>query len=494
MEHTPNMSSGRITGVGLTYDDVLLIPAHSEVLPREVDVRTRLTRGIEINIPVVSAAMDTITEIEMAIALAREGGIGILHKNLPIARQAEMVDQVKRSEAGMISEPLTLQPDNTVRDALALMHKYRVSGVPIVDGAGKLKGIVTNRDLRFEVPDETPIAQVMTKDNLITAPVGTELPEAQKILQKHKIEKLLIVDDSYILKGLITFKDIEKKKSFPNAAKDGKGRLRVGAAVGVTGDSLQKVEMLVKAGVDVVVVDSAHGHAQKVLDTIRGIRGAWPDLQIISGNLATPEAAEDSIKAGVDAVKVGIGPGSICTTRIVAGVGVPQLSAVMNCAKVCAKHDIPLIADGGIRYTGDVPKAIAGGASSVMLGNMLAGLEEAPGKTIIYNGRKYKTYRGMGSQGAMVEGTRDRYFQDVEDNLTKLVPEGIEGRVPYRGYVREIAHQIVGGLRAAMGYCGTPTIKDMQTKAKFVQITQAGMAESHPHNVEITEQAPNYWK
>ncbi len=488
------MSDSKVVGVGLTYDDVLLIPGYSDVLPREVDVRTRLTRGIELNIPIVSAAMDTITESEMAIALAREGGIGILHKNLTKDKQMEMVDQVKRSESGMISEPITLHPESTVKDAIGLMHKYRVSGIPIVDGAGKLIGIVTNRDLRFEAEDSTPLAQIMTKENLVTAPVGTSLEEAQKILHKHKIEKLLIVDDSRVLKGLITFKDIEKKKSFPNACKDEKGRLRVGAAVGVAMDTLERVEGLVKMGVDAVVVDSAHGHAQKVLERIKEIRQAWPKLQIISGNLATPEAAEASVKAGVDAVKVGTGPGSICTTRIIAGVGVPQLSAVMNCAEICQKHDIPLIADGGIRYTGDVAKALAAGASSVMLGNMLAGLEESPGKTIIYNGRKYKTYRGMGSQSAMTEGTRDRYFQDVEENLTKLVPEGIEGRVAYRGYVREVAHQIVGGLRAAMGYCGTPTVKDLQQKGRFVQITQAGITESHPHDVEITEQAPNYWR
>ncbi len=488
------MSNSKVTGQGLAYDDVLLIPGYSEVLPREVDIRTRLTRGIELNTPIVSAAMDTITETEMAMALAREGGIGILHKNLSIERQVEMVEQVKRSESGIISEPFTLRPDQTVKDAQALMRKYRVSGIPIIDGSGKLVGIVTNRDLRFQTEDSKRLEEVMTKDRLVTAPLGTGLDEAQKILHTHKIEKLLIVDDNYSLKGLITFKDIEKRKSFPGASKDEKGRLRVGAAVGVATDTLERVEKLIKAGVDVVTVDTAHGHAKKVLDRIREIRQAWPNLQIISGNLATPEAAEASIKAGADAVKVGVGPGSICTTRIIAGVGVPQLSAVMNCAEVCMKHDVPLIADGGIRYTGDIAKAIAGGASTVMLGNMLAGLEESPGKTIIYNGRKYKTYRGMGSLSAMAEGTRDRYFQDAEENLTKLVPEGIEGRVSYRGYVSEIVYQITGGLRAAMGYCGTPTIKDLQLKGKFVQVTQAGIAESHPHDVEITEQSPNYWK
>ena len=488
------MSNQKVTGQGLAYDDVLLIPGYSEVLPRDTDISTRLTRGIELNTPLVSAAMDTITETEMAMALAREGGIGILHKNLSIERQVEMVDQVKRSESGMISEPFTLRPDQTVKDALALMRKYHVSGIPIINESGKLAGIVTNRDIRFQTEDSRRLEDVMTKNHLVTAPLGTNLEEAQKILHTHKIEKLLIVDDKFILKGLITFKDIEKRKSFPGASKDEKGRLRVGAAVGVATDTLERVEKLIKVGVDVIVADTAHGHSKKVLDRIREIRENWPKLQIISGNVATPEAAEASIKAGVDAVKVGVGPGSICTTRIIAGVGVPQLSAVMNCSEVCMKYDVPLIADGGIRYTGDVAKAIAGGASSVMLGNMLAGLEESPGKTIIYNGRKYKIYRGMGSQSAMAEGTRDRYFQDAEENLAKLVPEGIEGRVSYRGYAREIVYQIVGGLRAAMGYCGTPAIKDLQMKGKFVQVTQAGIAESHPHDVEITEQSPNYWR
>ncbi|MBI4085956.1 MAG: IMP dehydrogenase [Candidatus Liptonbacteria bacterium] len=487
------MSNQKVAGQGLAYDDVLLIPGYSEILPREVDLRTRLTREVELNTPLVSAAMDTITETEMAMALAREGGIGILHKNLSIERQVEMVEQVKRSESGIISEPFTLRPEQTVKDAQALMRKYRVSGIPITDGSGKLAGIVTNRDLRFQTEGSKRLEEIMTK-KLVTAPVGIGLDEAQKILHTHKIEKLLIVDGDFMLKGLITFKDIEKRKSFPGASKDEKGRLRVGAAVGVATDTLERVEKLIKAGVDVITVDTAHGHAKKVLDRIREIRQAWPKLQIISGNVATPEAAEASIKAGVDAVKVGVGPGSICTTRIIAGVGVPQLSAVMNCAEICMKYDVPLIADGGIRFTGDVAKAIAGGASTVMLGNMLAGLEESPGKTIIYNGRKYKIYRGMGSLGAMAEGTRDRYFQDAEENLAKLVPEGIEGRVPYRGYVREIVYQITGGLRAAMGYCGTPTIKDLQTNGKFTQVTQAGIAESHPHDIDITEQSPNYWR
>src|SRR3989344_5466944 len=438
------MSHPKVTGLGLTYDDVLLIPGASEVSPRDADLTTRLTRGLRLNIPVISAAMDTITEADMAIALAREGGIGILHKNLSIAAQAAMVDRVKRSESGMIAEPLTLSPEHTVKDALDLMRKYRVSVIPIVGDGKKLLGIVTNRDLRFQVEDSMPLKDIMTKDNLVTAPVGTDLEEAQIILHKHKIEKLLIVDNDRVLKGLITFKDIQKKKSFPNASKDGQGRLLVGAAVGAAMDTLERVEAL--------------------------------------------------IKAGADAVKVGVGPGSICTTRIVAGVGVPQLTAIMNCAEVCAKNDVPLIADGGIKYTGDIPKAIAAGADTVMLGNMLAGTEESPGKTILYGGRKYKAYRSMGSQAAMAEGSRDRYFQDMEENIGKLVPEGVEGRVSYCGFLRETTHQIIGGLRAAMGYCGTKTIAELKVKGRFVQITQAGVVENHPHDIEITEQSPNYLK
>lgn len=483
----------KIIGTALTYDDVLLVPGVSEVLPREVDLRTQLTQGITLNIPLVSAAMDTVTESEMAIAIAREGGIGILHKNLSIERQAEMVDLVKRSESGMISDPFTLGPANTVKDAVSLMRKYKISGIPIVDAKKKLVGIVSNRDLRFEEDGKKLLKHVMTKTPLVTAPVGTSLEKAQTILKKHKVEKLLIVDKDGALKGLITFKDIEKKKQFPNASKDDRGRLRVGAAVGIATDTLPRVEALVKRGVDVIVTDSAHGHAKKVLERIREIRTSFPKLPIISGNVATAEAAEAAIKVGVDAVKVGVGPGSICTTRVIAGVGYPQLSAILNCAAVCKKRGVPLIADGGIRYTGDVAKAIGAGADSVMLGNMLAGHEEAPGKTVLFEGRKYKTYRGMGSEGAMREGTRDRYFQDMEEELQKLVPEGIEGRVPYRGYLHETVHQIVGGLRSAMGYCGAKNIAEMKTKAKFVQITQAGIAESHPHDVEITEQAPNYW-
>ncbi len=486
------MPISKITQLGLTYDDVLLVPEASEVSPRDVDVRTRLTRGIELNIPVVSAAMDTITESQMAIALAREGGIGILHKNLNVAKQIEMVDLVKRSESGMIMDPITLHASDTVKQARELMQKFKIGGIPILDADKKLKGIVTNRDLRFERDGTTRLSDIMTSEKLVTAPLGTTLEQAEKILQKYKIEKLPIVDKAGILKGLITFKDIEKKKSFPHACKDELGRLRVGAAVGVATDTLERVAELVMHQVDVIVVDTAHGHAKKVLDRIREIRKAFPKLQMISGNLVTPEAATASIKAGVDAVKVGVGPGSICTTRIIAGVGVPQLTAVMDVAKVCRRAGIPLIADGGIKYTGDVPKALAAGADSVMVGNMLAGHEESPGKTVLFQGRKYKTYRGMGSQSAMTEGTRDRYFQDMEENLAKLVPEGIEGRVPFRGTVGETIHQIIGGLRAGMGYCGAKNIADLQKNARFIQITNAGQIESHPHNVDITEQAPNY--
>lgn len=438
--------------------------------------------------------MDTITEADMAMALAREGGIGILHKNLSIQQQVDMVSMVKRSESGMIQDPMTLGVADRVYQARELMRKYRIGGIPIVNASFRLLGIVTSRDLRPEVNDNARLEGIMTSKSLVTSAPGTTLDAAEKILHKHKIEKLLIVDKNFILKGLITLKDIEKRKSFPKACKDELGRLRVGAAVGVAVDTLDRVEALVKQHVDVITVDTAHGHAKKVLDRIREIRKAFPKLQIISGNLVTAEAATASIKAGVDAVKVGVGPGSICTTRIIAGVGVPQLTAVMDVARICQKAGIPLIADGGIKYTGDVPKALAAGADSVMLGNMLAGHEEAPGKTILYQGRKYKMYRGMGSQSAMREGTRDRYFQDMEENLSKLVPEGIEGRVPFRGYVSETIHQIIGGLRAGMGYCGARSIGDLQKKARFVQITNAGQIESHPHHVDITEQAPNYQK
>ena len=478
--------------LGLTYDDVLLIPDYSEVLPREVDISTKLTRGISMNIPIVSAAMDTITEADLAIALAREGGIGILHKNLTIEQQADMVQKVKRSESGMISDPIMLRADQTAGDARELTQKYKFGGFPVVDQSGKLIGIVTNRDLRLQVKENTRISEIMTAKNLVTASVGTNLDEAEKILHKNKIEKLPIVDAKGKLKGLITLKDIHRNKSHPQACKDERGRLRVGAAVGIATDTLERVEALVQKDVDVIVTDTAHGHARKVLDRLAEIRKQYPKLEIISGNLVTAEAAEACIKAGATAIKVGVGPGSICTTRIIAGVGVPQLTAIMNVAIVCKKYGVPLIADGGIKYTGDVPKALAAGADSVMLGNMFAGVEEAPGKTVLFAGRKYKLYRGMGSQAAMAQGSRDRYFQDMEANLSKLVPEGIEGRVAYKGHLREVIHQIVGGLRAGMGYCGTKDIATLQKTAKFVQITQAGMIESHPHNVEITEQAPNY--
>jgi len=477
---------------GLTYDDVLLIPDYSEVLPREVDIATRLTKNIDLNIPIVSAAMDTITEADLAIALAREGGIGILHKNLTIEQQADMVQKVKRSESGMISDPITLHADQTVADARELTHKYKFGGFPVVDQSGRLIGIVTNRDMRLDVSERTPIEDIMTAKGLVTAPAGTSLTEAEKILHKNKIEKLPLVDAKGALKGLITFKDIQRKKSYPHACKDTQGRLRVGAAVGIATDTLERVEALVKKDVDVIVTDTAHGHARKVLDRLSEIRKRYPKLEIISGNLVTAEAAEACIKAGATAIKVGVGPGSICTTRIIAGVGVPQLTAIMNVAPICKKHNIPLIADGGIKYTGDVPKALAAGADCVMLGNMFAGVEEAPGKTVLFAGRKYKLYRGMGSQGAMAQGSRDRYFQDMEANLSKLVPEGIEGRVAYKGHLREVVHQIIGGLRAGMGYCGAKDIATLQKTAKFIQISGASLAESHPHNVEITEQAPNY--
>src|SRR3989344_2999710 len=486
------MPNGKVSQLALTYDDVLLVPAASDVSPRDVDVTTRLTRNITLNIPIISTAMDTITEAEMAMAMAREGGMGMLHKNLSIAQQVDMVSIIKRSESGLIADPVTLHASNTIKEARDLMAKYKIGGIPIINENGKLKGIVTNRDLRFEREYGKKLEYSMTGEELITAPVGTTLEKAEVILHKYKIEKLPIVDKQGILKGLITFKDIEKKRSFPRACKDTMGRLRVGAAVGVAVDTLERVNGLVNAGVDVIIVDTAHGHAKKVLDRIREIRKAFPKLEIISGNLVTPEAALDSIKAGVDAVKVGVGPGSICTTRIIAGVGVPQLTAVMDVVKVCQKKGVPVIADGGIKYTGDVPKALAAGADSVMLGNMLAGHEEAPGKTVLFQGRKYKMYRGMGSQAAMREGTRDRYFQEMEENLAKLIPEGIEGRVPFRGNVGETIHQVIGGLRAGMGYCGAKSIADLQKKARFVQITNAGMTESHPHDVDITEQAPNY--
>lgn len=478
----------RIVTEGLTFDDVLLVPAKSEVLPRDVQIDTNLTRNVKLNIPLISSAMDTVTDSRMAIAMAREGGIGIIHKNMSIREQALEVDKVKRSEHGMITDPFFLSPDKTIGDALRIMAQYRISGIPIVVEK-KLVGILTNRDLRFEQDYDKPIEQVMTKDNLVTAKAGVTLPEAKEILQNHKIEKLPIVDDSFHLIGLITTKDIEKARKFPRSAKDKRGRLLVGAAVGVTQDTLDRVKALVEAGVDVLVVDTAHGHSQGVIETVKKVKAQYPEVDLIAGNVATGEATIDLIKAGVDAVKVGIGPGSICTTRVIAGVGVPQLTAVYDCAKAASSYGVPVIADGGIKYSGDVVKALAAGASTVMLGSLLAGTEESPGEMEIYQGRSFKVYRGMGSLGAMKEGSKDRYFQENEQ---KLVPEGIEGRVPYKGPLSEVVYQLVGGLRAGMGYCGTPTIKDLQTKSKFVRITGAGLRESHPHDVHVTKESPNY--
>ncbi len=478
---------------GITYDDVLLIPGYSEVLPRDTDVSSRLTRTIKLNIPILSAAMDTVTEAEMAQAIAREGGLGVIHKNLSIQRQADQVDRVKRSESGMIKKPITLTGERTVADALEMMAKYKISGIPIVDENKKLIGIVTNRDLRFNPERSELLKNIMTKDNLKTVPVGTTLEEAETLLQKYRIEKLPVVDDNYTLCGLITFKDIQKKKQFPRACKDEQGRLRVGAAVGISADTMERVAALIEVGVDAVFVDTAHGHSRGVLEMVKQIKSKYPELQVVAGNIATEEAAEALIRAGADGLKVGIGPGSICTTRIIAGVGVPQLSAVINVAKVAKKFDIPVIADGGIKQTGDIAKAIAGGADSVMIGNLFAGHEESPGEKIIYEGRVYKIYRGMGSLGAMSQGSADRYFQDVEEEISKFVPEGIEGRVPFKGNVGDTIYQIVGGLRASMGYCGCRTITEMQQKAKFNRITSAGLRESHPHDVRITKESPNYY-
>ncbi|QEC53303.1 IMP dehydrogenase [Anseongella ginsenosidimutans] len=481
----------KFAGEGLTYDDVLLIPAYSETLPREVNTQTRLTRNIRINIPIVSAAMDTVTESALAIAIAQEGGIGILHKNMSIERQALEVRKVKRSESGMILDPVTLRDDATLEEALALMKEYKIGGIPIVDGERKLTGILTNRDLRFQKDITMKVGQVMTRHNLVIAPEGTDLAKAEEILQNHKIEKLPVVDKDGRLSGLITYKDIQKFKNFPTACKDTHGRLRVGAAVGVTADTLDRVAALVNAGVDVIIIDTAHGHSRGVIIEVKKVKERFPDLEIIAGNVGTGEGAKALADAGVDGVKVGIGPGSICTTRVVAGVGVPQLSAVYEAAKALQGMGIPVIADGGIKQTGDIVKAIAAGASSVMAGSLFAGVEESPGETIIYEGRKFKSYRGMGSVEAMELGSKDRYFQDVEDDIKKLVPEGIVGRVPYKGTLREVMHQYIGGLRAGMGYCGAATIEDLQ-KARFVKITAAGLRESHPHDIIITKEAPNY--
>lgn len=474
---------------GLTFDDVLLIPRKSSVLPRDVDVSTQLAPSVKLNIPLISAGMDTVTESALAIAIAREGGIGIIHKNMSVAQQAEEVDRVKRSESGVITNPFSLTPDHHVYDAEELMGKYRISGVPIVDDNGKLVGIITNRDLRFVHDYSIKISKVMTRDNLVTAPVGTTLEEAEVILQKHKIEKLPLVDETNTLKGLITIKDIEKAIQFPNAAKDQQGRLLAGAAVGVSKDTFERAEALVQAGVDLLVVDSAHGHHIDIVSMVRKLRDKYPELPIVAGNVATGEATRDLIEAGASIVKVGIGPGSICTTRIVAGIGVPQITAIYDCATVAREYGVPIIADGGIKYSGEITKAIAAGASAVMLGSLFAGTEESPGESEIFQGRRYKSYRGMGSIGAMKEGSKDRYFQE---NESKLVPEGIEGRVPYKGPLKDTIHQLIGGLRAGMGYCGTSTIEELKNDTQFVRITGAGLRESHPHDVQITKEAPNY--
>jgi IMP dehydrogenase len=478
----------RIVGEGITFDDVLLVPARSKVLPRDVDISTRLTSQIKLNIPIMSAGMDTVTEMRMAIAVAREGGIGVIHRNMSIERQAEEVDRVKRSEHGVITNPFHLSPMHTINDAAALMERYRISGVPITV-EGKLVGILTNRDLRFEKDFSRLIKDVMTKDKLITAPEGTTLDEAQEILARYKIEKLPIVDENYMLKGLITIKDIEKTIAYPRAAKDIKGRLLVAAAVGTAKDTLPRVAALLEAGVDALVVDTAHGHAELVLQSVKKIKREYPDAMVIAGNIATAEAARDLIHAGADALKVGVGPGSICTTRVIAGIGVPQITAVSEVARVAHSRKIPVIADGGIKYSGDITKALAAGADVVMIGSLFAGTEESPGETEIFQGRSYKVYRGMGSIGAMKEGSRDRYFQEDEQ---KLVAEGIEGRVPYRGTVADMVFQMVGGLRAGMGYCGVRNIEELQTKTKFIRITNAGLIEGHPHDVQITKEAPNY--
>ena len=487
-----NNLSSKFVEQGLTYDDVLLVPAYSETLPREVNISTKFTRNISLNIPIISAAMDTVTESQMAIAMAREGGIGVLHKNMTIVEQADKVRMVKRAESGMILDPVTLTKSSTVGDAQQNMATYKIGGIPIIDSQGKLEGIVTNRDLRFEKNLDRPIAEVMTVDNLITVKEGTSLEEAEGILQTHKIEKLPVVDTENALVGLITFRDITKHTTKPIANKDSYGRLRVAAAVGVTGDVLERTAALVKSDVDAIVIDTAHGHTKGVVEVLKKVKNQFPDLDVVVGNIATAAAAKYLVDNGADAVKVGIGPGSICTTRIIAGVGYPQLSAVLAVSNAIKGSGVPVIADGGIRYTGDIPKAIAAGADCVMLGSLLAGTKESPGETIIYEGRKFKSYRGMGSVEAMKKGSKDRYFQDVEDDIKKLVPEGIVGRVPYKGELFESIHQFIGGIRAGMGYCGTNSIENLKENGQFVQITAAGIRESHPHNIQITKEAPNY--
>jgi IMP dehydrogenase len=483
--------SDKIIGEGLTYDDVLLVPAYSEILPRDVNVSSQFTKGITLNIPIVSAAMDTVTESKLAIAIAHEGGIGVLHKNMTIEQQAEKVRIVKRSESGMIQDPVTLSVDANVNDAVDLMKKHKIGGIPVVDAANKLVGIVTNRDLRFQKDTNIPVKEVMTSENIITTKEGTSLDNAREILQEYKIEKLPVVNANNELIGLITYKDITKVKLKPNACKDQYGRLRVAAGVGVTADVMERVDAVYKAGVDAIIIDTAHGHSKGVIETLKRVKAQYPDLQVVVGNIATAEAAKALVEAGADAVKVGIGPGSICTTRIIAGVGVPQLSAVMMVAEGLKGTGVPLIADGGIKFTGDLVKAMSGGADSIMAGSLFAGVDESPGETIIFEGRKFKAYRGMGSIEAMQKGSKDRYFQDAEDDIQKLVPEGISGRVPYKGFLSEVIYQMVGGLKAGMGYCGAATIADLK-KAKFIRITSSGITESHPHNISITREAPNY--
>ena len=480
--------SAKIVKEGLTFDDVLLVPAESGVLPHEVDISTRFSRNICLNVPVVSAGMDTVTESRMAIAIAREGGIGVIHKNMPIEAQAAEVDRVKRSEHGIIIDPVFLSPENTIQDALELMARYHISGVPVTV-QGRLVGILTNRDLRFEEDFTRPIKEVMTTENLVTAPAGTSIDEARNILKQHRIEKLPIVDKDYNLKGLVTIKDIQKMVKYPNSCKDANGRLRVAAAIGVGNGTFERAQALIEAGVDALVIDTAHGHSLGVISQVAKIREAFPQVDIVAGNVATGEATEALIKAGVDGVKVGIGPGSICTTRVIAGIGVPQLTAIMDSAEVAAKYDVPIIGDGGIKYSGDIVKALAAGSSCVMMGSLLAGTEESPGEVEIYQGRSFKVYRGMGSLAAMKQGSKDRYFQE---NASKLVPEGIEGRVPYKGTVADTIYQMLGGVRAGMGYCGAENLPALREKAQFVKITAAGLLESHPHHVQITKEAPNY--
>ena len=482
----------KFVGEGLTYDDVLLVPNYSEVLPREVQLHAQFSRNIQLKAPIVSAAMDTVTESNMAIAIARNGGIGVVHKNMSIAAQANEVRKVKRSESGMIQDPVTLSEDATSGDALAIMREHKIGGIPVVNSKGILVGIVTNRDLRFEKNMSRPITELMTSDNLIVTQDGSDLSKAEEILRVHRIEKLPVVDVKGQLVGLITYRDILKLSEFPNSCKDRFGRLRVAAAVGVTGDTHERVAALVAAGVDAVIVDTAHGHSRGVIDTVRAVKKAFRTIDIVAGNIATAEAALALVDAGADAVKVGIGPGSICTTRVIAGVGVPQLRAVIEVSEALAETGVPVIADGGIRYTGDIVKALAGGGNTVMVGSMLAGTEESPGETIIYEGRRFKAYRGMGSVEAMQKGSKDRYFQDTEDDLKKLVPEGISGRVPFKGSIQEVVHQIMGGLRAGMGYCGSADLEQLREKGQFVRITSAGVKESHPHDVMITREAPNY--